>query len=634
VDAPTLWRKAVFAVMPTLGGGAKLSPGPNCPDASGRYLSGTAVTATPSIEVAGVMFRGWDGDTTAGNGGLEGTGPLTNRTKTVVVDAPTTLTASFYMDEGCSSLTVLDRQRSVTVGPTGCGEGMYADKQKAYAAVSGEKQRDLWQDRYRSAITVTKKPGTVLDVYASVKGDASTCFGSKLTEQGPPELGGWRSLGALKDGPQDCYVGGSIGLRFEQCQTLSTDVSIVREGDESYTSYGVSNLPEYLLVPTTAGNFTPMSTRSFSWVKASPVEYRDDDGDDDEDDGDYVNVNQAAGPCKDAGNAFQPDLVIMAVADSISQGITFSGWSSDADRERVESNPVLMQTTDTRRNLPIAATYVMKCHHVTFGEGISIEGEAPRCPGFADEDNMFIAGTGIQIRAAQAVGSRTFGDWTSGVLAATTVRDPDTGQRTAIAYVSSDMHVGAKYPTEGERWANGFANAGKLIAGVAAVVAPVALGIACPPCGIALTVVAVAGAVSSLIPGGDDVAAFFALVNPTKITECAADWAFGKETLRTGSDEGDLVKTGTGTKKLIDVIKPPPTAAEIAAAAVKGSTTTGKVLAGIKAGGKATLKAAAIGYSLYSAGIAEADLGFETTQQLRDTSTMTNCLDEAWKFAS
>ncbi|MES1171358.1 MAG: hypothetical protein ABUL56_03250, partial [Actinomycetota bacterium] len=139
---------------------------------------------------------------------------------------------------------------------------------------------------------------------------------------------------------------------------------------------------------------------------------------------------------------------------------------------------------------------------------------------------------------------------------------------------------------------------------------------------------------SSLIPGGDDVAAFFALVNPTKITECAADWAFGKETLRTGSDEGDLVKTGTCTKKLIDVIKPPPTAAEIAAAAVKGSTTTGKVLAGIKAGGKATLKAAAIGYSLYSAGIAEADLGFETTQQLRDTSTMTNCLDEAWKFAS
>jgi len=623
VDAPTIFKPGTR--VPLVGGAATLSPAPNCPDGSGRFLSGTVVTGTPSIAVAGVIFRGWDGDTTAGNGGLAGVGELTGKSKTVTVTGPTTLTASFYQPDACSRLSVVDPQRSVTLAPTGCGEGYYADQQKITAAATGDKPSDLWQDKYRSSITVTKKSGLILDVYASVRGDASTCFGSQPSKPGPQGDGNWRSLGPLKNGPQDCLVGGNISMRFEQCQTLSTEIAIVRRGDTSGTRYTANDLPNYLLVPTTGGNFTPLSTRAFDWIKSSPVEYRDDE---------YVTSSQPDGACKDAGNAFQPDLVIMVSADSVTQGITFDGWTSDASGELIDSNPAIMQTTDTRRELPIAAAYTMACYHVTFGEGITIEGEAPRCPGYADEDNMFIAGAGIQIRAAQHVGKRTFGDWTSGVLAATTVVDAASGERTAIAYVNGDMAVTAKYPTEGERWENGFANAGKLIAGVVAVVAPVALGVACPPCGIALAVVGVAGAVSSLIPGGDKVADFFSLINPTKITECGAYWAFGKETGPTGSDAGDLTKTASGTKKIVGVIKPPPTAAEIAAAAAKGGTKTGKVLAGLKSGGKVALQGAAIGYGLYSAGIANADLGFETTQQLRDTRTMTACLDEAWKFAS
>ena len=623
IDAPTLYRKGGFAIVPKVGGAAKLNIAPNCPDGSERYLAGTSVIATPSIVVEGVIFQGWDGDSTAGNGGVV-EGELTAKSKTVTVTGPTTLTASFYEEEGCSRLTVLDRQRSVTLAPDGCGEGYYADLQKARSIVYGEKQRDLWQDKFRSTITVTKKPGIVLDVYASVSGDAGTCFGSRLEKSGPPDVGGWRSLGALKDGAQECFVGGSIGLRFQQCQTVAPTVAIVREGDPEGLRYGLRDLPGYLLVPTTGGNFQPMATNDFDWVNTSPLELRN---------GDFVSVDQAAGACKDAGNAFEPETVLQVAADSLSQGITFVGWTSDADRDLVQSNPVLMETTETRRELPVGAIYEMRCNHVTFGEGISIEGEAPRCPGFSEEDNMFIAGAGIQIRALQHVGKRTFGDWTSGVIAATTVKDPVSGERTAIAYVNGDMHVGAKYPTEGERWANGFANAGKLIAGVAAVVAPVAVGIACPPCGIALAVVGAAGAASSLIPGGQDVANFFSLINPAKITECAAYWAFGKEEGPKGSDAGGLVKTGSGVKKIVDVIKPPPTAVEAAAAAASGATTTGKILAGLKSGGKASLQVAAVGYGLYSAGIGEADLGFETVQQLRDTSTMTNCLDEAWKFA-
>ncbi len=388
-------------------------------------------------------------------------------------------------------------------------------------------------------------------------------------------------------------------------------------------------------MPTVGGNFAPKKVSDFKWVQEAPVEYSKEADD-------FQPVTQNAGACRDAGNAFQPGMVLQVGADSISQGISFVGWTSDADNPLVPSNPVLMETTDTRRELPVSAAYEMTCNHVTFGEGITIEGAAPRCPGFSDDDNMFIAGTGIQIRAVQHIGKpHLWAAWTSGVIAATTVVDPDSGERTAIAYVSSDMTVSAKYPTEGERFTSAVANAGKLLAGVAAVVAPVMLGIACPPCGIALAVVGVAGAVSSLIPGGGDVAAFFTLINPTKITECAASWAFGKEPPPKPTDPNDiaktdagyLVKTGSGLKKVVDIIKPPPTAAELALAATKGATTSGKILSTLKAGGKASMQVAAVGYGLYSAGIANADLGFQTTDQLRDTKNMTSCLDDAWKFA-
>ena len=41
-----------------------------------------------------------------------------------------------------------------------------------------------------------------------------------------------------------------------------------------------------------------------------------------------------------------------------------------------------------------------------------------------------------------------------------------------------------------------------------------------------------------------------------------------------------------------------------------------------------------LAYGLYDAGLFDVDLDtFQTTDDLRDTATMTKCLDEAWRFA-
>jgi hypothetical protein len=278
---------------------------------------------------------------------------------------------------------------------------------------------------------------------------------------------------------------------------------------------------------------------------------------------------------------------------------------------------------------------------VTVGEGITIEGDAPRCPGYADEDNMFIGGTGIMVRAAQHVGNRTFGDWTSGVVRATSVKDEATGERTAFAFVTGDMKVSAKYPTEGERWESGMANVGKVLTGIAAVAAPVVLGIACPPCGVALATVALGSLIASVIPGGGDVAAFFDLINPQKLLDCTATWGFGNT--KTDTDKGgaptggDLLAIANKEKKVLQYLKPPPTAAQLAADAAKAAANTSKTtarLATIKVVGKAGLQVAAFGYGLYDAGLFATDLGYQTTDNLRDTAAFAQCMEDAARLVT
>jgi len=610
-------------------GSATLSPGPNCPDGSDRYVTGTEVTATPSLSVDGGVFRGWDDDLAVGTGGTTGSGELAASTKTIVVTDDTTLTAVFYLGDACSRLTILDRQNSVSVAPTGCGPGHYNDTQKQWANFTGDDLSELWQQRYRSIISVTKDPYINLDVYASVRGDARGCFGNPPTESGPSaDTGVWQSLGALGSGQQDCWVGGDVLFRFEQCQTLSPDIAITRAGDDSGAVYSKRDLPRTLFLPTDAGNFAPMTTSGYEWVATQPLSLLG---------GEFVFDGQAPGPCADAGNAFQPGMTLMLGGDTPTSGIEFQGWTSDELEPLIEDNPVVMETDDSRAVMAVSAAYEMTCFHVAFGEGISIEGEAPRCPGYADEENMFIAGTGIQVRALQHIGGRTFAAWESGVITSSSVTLPVSEDRLAIAYVSNNMTVSADYPTERERIEAGAANAGKVLLAVAAVAAPIAVSIACPPCGVFIAVVGVVAAATSFIPGAEKVAAFFDLVNPTAYLECATNWGLGngKNASGTEPDIESVKEIKSAAKKSVKILKPPPTAAQIAASTAKTLTKSSKTVATkavVKAAGKDAFQLAAFGYSLYDAGLFSADLGYQTVDQLRDTASFTNCVDETTRL--
>ena len=615
-------------------GSVALAPPANCPDGSGRYLAGTEVTATPTTLSEGAFFVGWDGATNATVGTIPPPGEQPKLAKRYTVTGPLTVTGSFFLRDVCSRLQEFDRGDAVTFAPTGCGPGYYYDLMTQLKNHVGPELADeIWADSDRTTLTATKNPDTKLDVYASVSGDTRECFGVPAgTPDGPTQNLGWRSLGKMGAGPQDCLVGGSIAFRFEQCQTLDPEVAIYREGDPANTRFDKNSLPGVLYVPTAAGNFAPMSPQAFAWVAAQPLEVEGED---------LVPTEQAPGACKDSGSAYQPGLILMIGADSPAAGIGFLGWTSDETMPLIADNPVLIPTDDSRPVIPVSAAYSLTCYHVTFGEGITIEGDAPRCPGYADDDNMFIGGTGIMIRAAQHVGNRVFGDWTSGVVRATSVKDEATGERTAFAFVTGDMKVTAKYPTEGERWESGMANTGKILLGITAVAAPVLLGIACPPCGVALATVALGSLIASAIPGGDDVAAFFDLINPAKLLDCTATWGFGNT--KTDTDKGgqptggDILAIGSKEKKVIQYLKPPPTAAQLAEQAAKAAANTSKTtarLATLKVVGKAGLQIAAFGYGLYDAGLFATDLGYQTTDNLRDTEAFAQCMNNAARLVT
>ena len=53
----------------------------------------------------------------------------------------------------------------------------------------------------------------------------------------------------------------------------------------------------------------------------------------------------------------------------------------------------------------------------------------------------------------------------------------------------------------------------------------------------------------------------------------------------------------------------------------------------LKAAGKDALQLAGFAYSLYDAGLFSVDLGYATTNSLRDTDTFTNCVDDAQRLA-
>jgi hypothetical protein len=122
-----------------------------------------------------------------------------------------------------------------------------------------------------------------------------------------------------------------------------------------------------------------------------------------------------------------------------------------------------------------------------------------------------------------------------------------------------------------------------------------------------------AGAGLASLAGQDDIAAMFDLVNPTKITACAARWAFSTTDDPTGGyNIGSIVTT---SNRLIKVLRGLPVVNP------NGDN------AGMLGGGMASFLT-----GLYTAQVWNADFTPQTIEELRDTDTMTGCLDQQWRF--
>ena len=83
--------------------------------------------------------------------------------------------------------------------------------------------------------------------------------------------------------------------------------------------------------------------------------------------------------------------------------------------------------------------------------GVSLLGDAPRCPGTAPEENRYIGGTVLQVQAENYFNGRFVNKFKTGVLAGQVWEDPDTQDIIGYVLVTQDHNVTADYPTTGER---------------------------------------------------------------------------------------------------------------------------------------------------------------------------------------
>jgi len=588
-------------------GYVRTDPAPNCPDAGGRYLDGTEVTLTPEVLVKGAAFNGWDGERSSNLTPAGEIGDVTSAIRRFVVEEDVELQAGFYLDSSCSRLILLGDPSLVNFDNTGCGPGYYFDLQKQWASRLDVEQSSLWEGKYRSSIFADVAPDEPLDVYASVRGDTRDCFGKNPTTSGPTDKSGldWQLHGPLPRPTSECRIGGPATVWVQACQTLVTELALRVAGDTSGASYDKWSLPGTLYLENSDGQIQGFAMGDYDWAYPQPSRIAKD--------GSRIDEEIAPGPCHDAGNAFPADTDLILIGTAPTAGFAFDGWSQPTGF--VAQNPVRTKTTATSRTMTVAPTYTVTCYTVTFGEGISIVGDAPRCPGSAEADNSFIAGTAIQVRAVQHLDSeRIVEGFRTGVVNGQIYEDPVSKELTAFAFVDGDKNVTAYYPTDSERTRNGVVQGLKFTAGIFAVAAPIFVGMLFPPAGILFAVIGAGAGIASLIPGGDKVAAVFDLVNPTKITTCIAQWSFNNAGDPTGGKNvGSIVSTANTIRKVVngvDVLVEP----------------VGPIGA---AGG-----AASFGYGLYSAGIGDANWGPQTVDQLEDKSTLTNCLDDQWRAAT
>ena len=585
-------------------GAVDIDTKPNCPDGSERYLTGTKVTLTPEILVDGGAFNGWDLVRIPEVKAAGGTGKITARANVVTMTTDLTVKAGFVFKETCSRIQVVNNVNYFTLNDDGCGNGQYFDLQKQMALRDGETPESHWSDSDRTQLIAHINAAIDLDVYLSVQGDTGTCFDG-VTPHGPTENpDAWKTYGPLT-GDVECSVGGPITIEPATCQTVKSTVSFVAAGDTSGKVYPRSWFPGTFYLPNADGSIGSFDQSTFDWMVTSNV-YLDN--------GVVKIADLGDDPCTRSGpNTYTAGRNLAAYGLGLTSGFEVVGWDNLDPDGRVEGNPVLIETDEAGPTFPMNPVFSVTCGKLVLGEGMSVI-DGARCPGSAPAQNLFVMGTAIQVRAAQHVGDRVLYGFKSGVVGGQIVEEPVT--KRLIGFVLMDLDgkaVTGDYPDKTEAISRAIIQGLKISAGILAVVAPIALGLLFPPAGIFFAFLGAAAGIVNLIPHGKEVAGVLDLINPTKITGCAARWAFSNTGNPTGGlnpgSIGSLAWTGFKVYQGKDVIT-----RNIGAFGIGGSVL------GTAAG-------------LYDAGIHHAELGPQSMEQLAGTSTMTGCLDDQWRIA-
>jgi hypothetical protein len=614
----------------------------NCPDGSDRYTAGTVITLTPEVRVEGTSFSGWDEKkllTRLVPEEESGVGLVTDAERTVTITSDLTVTANFFLDSACSRLSVIGQTSLMTFDSTGCGVGYYFDRQKVNAIRSGVEASEIWKFGSRTTLQVTIPDDEPLSVYASVRGDVRGCFGTSDQSTGPSTDLGWKTYGPLAPGFNECGVGGAIDVRLEACQSVGAYPELHVVGDERV--FTDASLPRSMYVVGPDGTVGSLSLRDFGWMQSMNVTVNTDS---------ISYSNMRGGPCQDAGNAFPAGSDVAIYALSPTSGFRFDGWANVFPNTLIEAieaedldivlpdllpaNPMLRTTNDTDRSMIVTAAYTVTCHHLALGEGITVVGLIPRCPGTEPAENMYIEGSVVQTRAAYQVGGRQNYGYTDGVISNQVTKDARTLDLLGFVLMTGNRSVAADYPNSTEKFERGVIQGLKISAGIMAVAAPIAIGLMFPPMGLFFAVVA-AGAGIASIAGDDKTASVFDMMNPTSMTTCAARWAFDNSGQSTGAYNAGAIakvtKTGYDIVQGKDIVMKP--IADLRSLPLGVGAKLPDKLANFPGGLSFALAAAGFGYGLYTAGIGDVPTGVQTVEQLRGTATMAGCVDEKLRFA-
>jgi len=614
----------------------------NCPDGSDRYTAGTVITLTPEVRAEGTSFSGWDDQRLSTRLVPEeesGIGLVTDAERTVTITTDLTVTANFFLDSACSRLSVFGQTSLMTFDNTGCGVGYYFDQQKVNAIRSGVKASEIWKFGQRTTLQVTIPEDEPLSVYASVRGDVRGCFGTIDQSTGPSTDLGWKTYGPLAPGFNECGVGGTIDVRLEACQSVRAYPELHVVGDDQV--FTNASLPRSMYVVGPDGTVGSLSLRGFGWMQSMNVTVNTDS---------ISYSEMAGGPCQDAGNAFPAGSDVAIYALSPTSGFRFDGWANVFPNTLIEAieaedldvvlpdllpaNPMLRTTNETDRSMTVTAAYTVTCHHLALGEGITVVGLIPRCPGTEPAENMYIEGSVVQTRAAYAVGGRQNYGYTDGVISNQVTKDALTLDLLGFVLMTGNRSVAADYPNKTEKFERGVIQGLKISAGVFAVAAPIAIGLMFPPMGLFFAVVAAGAGIASLA-GDDKTASVFDMMNPTSMATCAARWAFDNSGQSTGAYNAGAIasvgKTGYDIVQGKDILMKP--IADLRSLPLGVGAKLPDKLANFPGGLSFALAAAGFGYGLYAAGIGDTPTGVQTVEQLRGTATMTGCVDEKLRFA-